>query len=92
MFLQRNSTTSARANIIVSHLNHTAITKLGKVSRMRHTVSTQVLLKHFSSRNPRLATVGWSPLDRGCFLGNLVGHCPFMLYDNIEKKKRIMPL
>lgn len=87
MFLQRNSTTSARPNITVSHLNGTGITNLGKVSHVRRTVSAQTLLKDFSSRNPRLAAMGWSPLHRGRFLGNLVGHCPSMLCDNIEKEK-----
>lgn len=88
MFLHRNSATSARANIIVSHLNHTGITKLGKVSLVHRTVSAWMLLKHFSWRNPRLAAMGWSPLYRGCSLGQWPTRFSFLLCENTKKKKK----
>lgn len=59
MFPQRNSSTSTGANIIVSHLNNTGITKLGKICHVHCTVSAQMLLKDFCPRNPRLAIGGW---------------------------------
>lgn len=67
MFLLRKSTTSTRANIIVSHLNNTGITKLGKVFCVHHTVSTHAS-EAFQFRELRTGSCGMVLSSQGTFL------------------------